>query len=63
VRKTFFFKKRSKKLSPRYGGSLKQGKAESQKFFGSFFQKRTPFLPWQRPHPFALLAACKFPIA
>jgi hypothetical protein len=42
---TSFLKKRSKKLL-RVGARVTTGtRANNQKFFGSFFQKRTRFLP------------------
>ncbi len=49
-----FLKKRSKRLLCRCRGSLRQRTRRKQKFFGSFFQKRTAFLPLWRPwrHPY-----------
>ncbi len=40
-----FLKKRSKRLLSRCCGPIRQRPPRTQKFFGSFFQKRTAFLP------------------
>jgi SH3-like domain-containing protein len=43
--KTFFFEKKKQKTFARWGrGHLRRQSPQDQKFFGSFFQKRTAFL-------------------
>jgi hypothetical protein len=54
VRKQFFFEKKNQKTFANLARSLVQALVsdsgrQSQKFFGAFFQKRTPFL--SRPPP------------
>jgi hypothetical protein len=44
-RKSSFLKKRSKKLLIPGARAGRNARARVQKFFGSFFQKRTAFLP------------------
>ncbi len=44
-RKPFFFEKKKQKTFTTWHRTLPKGTAKSQKFFGSFFQKRTSFLP------------------
>jgi CHAT domain-containing protein len=51
-----FLKKRSKRFLCRYRGSLRQRTPKEQKFFGSFFQKRTAFFL-----AFVSLASCARP--
>jgi len=41
VRKHFFFVKKEQKTFVHDGGGLKRATLNAQKFFGSFFQKRT----------------------
>jgi hypothetical protein len=43
--RTSFLKKRSKKLFTFLSAPLAKMRLKRQKFFGSFFQKRTSFLP------------------
>jgi hypothetical protein len=49
TRKQFFFEKKTKKLFP-FAHAAGESATAVQKFFGSFFQKRTPCLP-AGPHP------------
>jgi hypothetical protein len=43
LRKQFFFEKKNQKTFARLSRSSRQRKLEWEKFFGSFFQKRTAF--------------------
>jgi hypothetical protein len=49
VRKHFFLKKEAKTFAP-WCARWRNARAKEQKFFGSFFQKRTAALPNHPPH-------------